>query len=856
MLSVSGRVAAQDRVSAGVSVSATVARQVEIPGTIDRQAVLDSYDWRQNLDDQWFLRNIPFLEVPDDTLQEVWYYRWELVTKHLTYGSPRTGWMFTEFIDRPFWSGTYGGIACPLGHQMTEIRWLRDRDIVVDFTRYWLETPGALPRNYSNWYGHAAWQTFEVLGEDSYLDMAYPFMKAQYEGWVDERYDPEHGLFAWNGLKDGMEVNINSRLTENEQDGAEGYRPTLNSYMIADTRALAFAAERLGHADEAARYAAESERLRRRMIEELWDPERSFFFHQFAHDEQGGIEKGSLTYETGPYEGDPHGRELLGYVPWQFNIPGSEHADAWRFLMDPDYFHAPFGPTTLERGDPQFLVAERCCVWSGNSWPFATTQTLVAMANLLNDYEQEVITPEDYREILGIYARTHYKAGRPYLAEALDPFTGSWDGHDLPGHSEHYFHSAFNDLVITGLLGIRPSADDTLRLNPLVPEDWDWFALEDLPYHGHRLTLVWDRHGTKYDVEPGFHVYLNGERIGGAERPAAIEVPIAGAPGHGDPAQPGMVNLAVNNGTAWPRVSASFSDPETPPGFAVDGGAWYDRHPPNRWTTAGSPNGEDWIRIDLGAPRSIAMVSMYFLDDTTGVVPPGDYRIEMLTNGKWAPAREISRVPDAPTGRRENRVRLEGVEGTALRVIFEHADGGRTGLTEIQAWTPADSGSPLPDTGSPNLAFNDGTADYPRATASIAPGAAADLLDGIFGMTTYQGGRWTAAGTESESDFVEIEFGREVEVARVDAYLWGRPPTYLSPGDDRFREPRAVVIETRRDGEWIEVSDMWARPESPLPMARNVFRFSPRMTDAIRVHFEHDLPGVTGATELQVFGSE
>jgi hypothetical protein len=65
--------------------------------------------------------------------------------------------------------------------------------------------------------------------------------------------------------------------------------------------------------------------------------------------------------------------------------------------MDTAYFAAPFGPTTLERGDPQFQIFPRCCVWSGNSWPYATTQTLVALANLLNDYEQDYV---DRRRLL------------------------------------------------------------------------------------------------------------------------------------------------------------------------------------------------------------------------------------------------------------------------------------------------------------------------------------------------------------------------------------------------------------------------------------------------------------------------
>ena len=59
------------------------------------------------------------------------------------------------------------------------------------------------------------------------------------------------------------------------------------------------------------------------------------------------------------------------------------------------------------------------------------------------------------------FALTHRKNGKPYLAEACHPETGSFEGHDGYNHSEHYFHSSFNDLVITGLAGLRPRDDDT-----------------------------------------------------------------------------------------------------------------------------------------------------------------------------------------------------------------------------------------------------------------------------------------------------------------------------------------------------------------------------------------------------------
>ena len=181
--------------------SATAAGLVACSGegsVLEKRAVLERQTWWDNRDWSWYEAHIPFFESPDTAIDATYYYRWELVTKHLTYGSPETGYTFTEFIDRPFWSGAYGAISCPLGHQLYEIRWLKDRRIIEDFARYWFETPGAQPRSYSNWYGDAIWATYLVLDDTAFLRAVFPHMKAQYAGWLAERGVALTGCDTWS----------------------------------------------------------------------------------------------------------------------------------------------------------------------------------------------------------------------------------------------------------------------------------------------------------------------------------------------------------------------------------------------------------------------------------------------------------------------------------------------------------------------------------------------------------------------------------------------------------------------------------------------------------------------------------
>jgi hypothetical protein len=68
---------------------------------------------------------------------------------------------------------------------------------------------------------------------------------------------------------------------------------------------------------------------------------------------------------------------------------------------------------------------------------------------------------------------------------------------------DDYLHSTFCDLVLEGLMGIRPELNGTVRVHPLVPTDtWDHFAADHVLVHGKVLSVVWDASGRHY-AHPG-----------------------------------------------------------------------------------------------------------------------------------------------------------------------------------------------------------------------------------------------------------------------------------------------------------------------------------------------------------------
>lgn len=813
--------------------------------------------WRDNLDDAWFEANIPRFDCPDREVVTTWLYRHELMTKHMTYGSPEWGYCFTEFIDRPFWSGAYGAISCPAGHQFDDLRWWRDPRYVRDYARYWYRHPGAQPRNYSTWLADAVIGTHRVHPDRDFLVSLLSDMVRNHEGWEKRHFVPTEGMFWQTGHDDGMEFNINSRQTADILRGAPGYRPTFNSYMIADARAIAEVAELAGDRSLAERFRGKAEALRKRMNERLWDPKRGFYFPRFRDREQRDghvVAAGSLTYETGQHAGSEFGRELIGYVPWQFGLADPGREEAWRPLLRDDGFLSPFGPTTVEKRDPMFLLKPTCCWWSGQSWPYATSQTLTAMAMLLDRYGQRVVSKADWFKLFRIYTLTHRKNGRPYLAEAAHPETGSFEGHDGANHSEHYFHSSYINLVVTGLVGLRPRADDIVEIHPLAPDWWDWWCLEAVPYQGRDLTIVWDRDGSKFGRGAGLTIRCGTEKANSPKLgrltmklpPIESGRAVASA---ADPRRSRRVNFAVNNdGESFPRLKASFTAERTSLAALNDGNHWYHKVPTNRWSAEASGNPRDVITCDFGTPRTIDELRLMFLDDGEGIVPPASFSVEMLVDGSWQTPDRAARMPVTPTGRMANRVTFAARAASAVRVTFEHGRGW-TGLSEFEAW--GDAVGPVPGAPPPagNLALARPGQPFPKASASFtSPYDRPDrVLDGKVIHRMEPNSRWTAYESPNSEDWLRIDLGQPTRLTRAVLHLY----------DDRggVQRPESIRIETLADdGSWKSVVGLRLDPAKPRGGMPNEATFAPVTSSAIRFVFRHSGRSRSGVTEVELYG--
>ncbi|KAK3294504.1 carbohydrate-binding module family 13 protein [Chaetomium fimeti] len=640
----------------------------------------------------WYEHNVPFLEVPDSQIQELYYYRLQTYKEHLTYTGAQYGYLSSEFLQPVSYGAPYGGIVAAAGHHIIEGRWLRDQRYGKDIVNYWLAGPGQFskPRNeevnpdtsdwaheYSFWAASAVWRQYLVTGDRDFAIGQLDNLVKQYRGW-DSHFNADLGLYWQVPVWDATECSAASYESSDPYHGGAGYRPTINAYQYGDARAIASIAGLSGQTAVADEYSRRADNLRTAMQNSLWDGQSQFFKHRARDNNPSGE---LLTT-----------REYMGYVPWMFNMPQVSDTAAFAQLKDPQGFASAYGPTTAERRSKWFMNrGANCLQWNGPSWPFATSQVLAAVENLLHDYPaQSSISATDYFNLLRGYVATQHKDGKPYVAEAHDPDADRWM-YDTPNHSEDYNHSTFIDNIIAGLLGLRGQADNTLKVNPLAPAIWEYFALEHVAYHGHTITVIWDKTGQRYGQGAGLHVYVDGNLRANRSTLGLLSVDVGPAVNQVISSQ---VNIAANTqrfaqGT---RPFASYTSPHDDVWRAVDGIIFRTAVPQNsRWTSYNSPNAQDYFGVDLRRPQAVSDVLLYFYDDGGGVRLPLRYDLQYLSgSGIWTTVPGQQRSAAASTSNAQTQITFPVITASQLRVVAPNAGGGTGwGLSEFEVWTAA-----------------------------------------------------------------------------------------------------------------------------------------------------------------------
>jgi Trehalase len=472
----------------------------------------------------WIAANIPLFDSSDKRFEEMYYFRWYAWEKHLV-KTPR-GYVITEWLPKPQApDGLYGALPDAAPFHLGEARWLRTGEIAADDARLWAE-PEAGARKYSFPWAASVRSVTLATGDESLGTSLVDTMIANYEAWEASQFDRAVGLFWSIDTRDAMEKSISG----------DGYRPTLNSYMVGEARAIAAFARAAGKTAIAKEYEAKADGLEQEIEARLWNP-KDRFYEVISPARDSTIRLDKKFKDNGTALRFSGVRELIGYGPWEYFDPPLSYDVAWKQLFDKDGFAGQYGPTTAERRSPRFRFAsDDQCTWNGPSWPYATTQTLLALANLLNGPAQDDVGKQQYYELFSNYVLSqHLKLADgkviDWIDEDLDADTDEWVAKDIliaknkqVGRGNYYNHSGFSDPLITGLIGLRPRADNRIEIHPLLPTGvWRYFALDGLPYHGHLLAIVYDKDGLHYQRGRGLILFVDGKRLAFRETLGPLE---------------------------------------------------------------------------------------------------------------------------------------------------------------------------------------------------------------------------------------------------------------------------------------------------------------------------------------------
>ena len=636
---------------------------------------------------------------------------------HTSETSASQGNDVTEFLDDVPWARhPYTDLNDSSSFHIMEGRWLRNPQYLDSLVDH-LYTGGGNDRHFSESIAAATFAWTQVTGDTAPALRHLDAMQHIYNLW-DDHFDAERGLYWIEPLLDATEYTISSidasgagftdspskRDFENGFTGGYSFRPSINASQFGNAKAIARLAEQSGHKELALEYDRRAEALRSATLHELWNPALNHFTDIYQRSTPF-VKAGSFI----------RGRELVGLVPWTFELPpesanesAANYNAAWQHVLAKDELDGAFGLRTVEPSYAKYLHQYRYdkatgqpeCQWNGPSWPFQTSQALTAMSNLLQDYKQQEVSANDFVRLLRQYTHQHIAPNGDFdLQEDYNPDTGE-PIVGLP-RSHHYNHSTYIDVVLTGLLGIRPRSDDTFEIDPLLPlansgeQRLHFFALQSLRYHGHDLSVVFDETGDRYGLGKGLSVFEDSKRVGGAAHLQKLLIPLA----HKDPTLPGSreVDIAVN---AWARTPTIYEtdlpivtgEPHTDDAHlyqAIDGRMWFFAEIANGWSPTPSVDtvhGEPpyTFAVDLRHSARVDAAELYFFADEKNYFPPTSYRIQARVSGAWQDVPDQRTFPAVPLGNGLNRITFPSLKAQEFRIQLTPSPKGNFRLIECK----------------------------------------------------------------------------------------------------------------------------------------------------------------------------
>lgn len=695
----------------------------------------------------YWAENLPYIDVPKKAVQKAIDYRWWLERfNSLDANIPGYDYQYPVTIEGVL--GYNNAIILTQPMHLQDTKWLRSPYLAYgqllsagnsSQSSAFLDNPGNR-NNWNNHYGQylaeAGYEAFNVIGGGA--EVAENF--AYYFG-----HDATGQLEHYGNHIEGRDLIAyrNNYMTGNDADTISMHAPGTgtwkahgeNAYVWAAADAAAKLYEQLGNTEQAKYYRDLADKIKADVLELMWCEECQKF-ETYAVRPTGTQHNANQPNLVKYTESNNYNYFAVGLVP-DDAASVTKYKEALKAFSNGKEF--PIFPFYTAN-----QVHNQEVSGSNNFSNINFTVQLRLYESALRTYDKEQTYITD--DMLAMMAE--WMAWNVYPDAGDIRYPNNNEFHNIDGRTyENYYRSwiyhnilgNYTYLFIEDMAGIQPRSDEKIELSP-IDFSYDHFMVNNVRYHGHDLTVVWDKPDdgkTWYNECPeGYSLYIDGTLAftlkdlahvvydsatkeisfpdgaveivtnnGGAAIPTAMNTAIteekvlnmlekSGVHGMTNLAEGAEVTATFTpdkaRAASWAekhRADGSDSTSKAVNETAPDPQAVVDGTTVDMpfWGNYGSVNERDSLTLKLSSKQTVDMATLYFYNDrqTNGYSEPSKFTVEYWDGEAWQAVRQQTRTPSAPRANC-NAVYFAPVETDQLRFTFTNKDKGFTAVTEIQ----------------------------------------------------------------------------------------------------------------------------------------------------------------------------
>ena len=695
----------------------------------------------------YWAENLPYIDVPKKAVQKAIDYRWWLERfNSLDANIPGYDYQYPVTIEGVL--GYNNAIILTQPMHLQDTKWLRSPYLAYgqllsagnsSQSSAFLDNPGNR-NNWNNHYGQylaeAGYEAFNVIGGGAELaeNLAYYF-----------GHDATGQLDHYGNHIEGRDLIAyrNNYMTGNDADTISMHAPGTgtwkahgeNAYVWAAADAAAKLYEQLGNTEQAKYYRDLADKIKADVLELMWCEECQKF-ETYAVRPTGTQHNANQPNLVKYTESNNYNYFAVGLVP-DDAASVTKYKEALKAFSNGKEF--PIFPFYTAN-----QVHNQEVSGSNNFSNINFTVQLRLYESALRTYDKEQTYITD--DMLAMMAE--WMAWNVYPDAGDVRYPNNNEFHNIDGRTyENYYRSwiyhnilgNYTYLFIEDMAGIQPRSDEKIELSP-IDFSYDHFMVNNVRYHGHDLTVVWDKPDdgkTWYNECPeGYSLYIDGTLAftlkdlahvvydsatkeisfpdgaveivtnnGGAAIPTAMNTAIteekvlnmlekSGVHGMTNLAEGAEVTATFTpdkaRAASWAekhRADGSDSTSKAVNETAPDPQAVVDGTTVDMpfWGNYGSVNERDSLTLKLSSKQTVDMATLYFYNDrqTNGYSEPSKFAVEYWDGEAWQAVRQQTRNPSAPRAN-YNAVYFAPVETDQLRFTFTNKDKGFTAVTEIQ----------------------------------------------------------------------------------------------------------------------------------------------------------------------------